>query len=317
MDAKRFKLEYVEVLKFLDRLTNRKAAVLFYAYNHDLARLCTWLVSPHTNPRIVSHVQDVDTEKLASLQRMVVNGLGVTRMSSNRAPIHRGHEQPTGDLDQPISADEALRKANAALKTASALLLPKPISEAIASYVDTLIIVPMTVIYGNEIYGREGDLKRKVDSEVPTTAIGTLSFAALSVGNKLLLDTASIVISPGFLTFKFPPRTARQQFSSPVIAGDPSKTIDKDWTFPRLPRVNRVNTLRAVAQRYPRKELSTPFRVIVHRWLSVPHIRIDKKVKSGQRSKPSRFASFGLSRPAASLDLGRSASTPRYFEWPR
>jgi hypothetical protein len=229
VDASQFELEYEEILEFLRRLYGRRAAVLFYAHNESPSRLCTWLVSPHLNPNVISHSRNIDISRLTSIRVALFDSLGIGRRSSNRAPW-RGIRPSSGNIEE---TEERRTMVNAALQEASDILIPQSIAGAIAARIDTLVIVPMTVIYGTKIYGNDAELAK--NSEAPTTSIGTLPFAALPVGDRQLIDIASIVISPGFATFKLRPREARRDFLSPVIVGDPSGRTDAEWNFPELP----------------------------------------------------------------------------------
>jgi CHAT domain-containing protein len=228
VDARQFELEFEEILQFLQSLDGRKAAVLFYAHRKDPSRLCTWLVSPHVPGGLVSHFAEVDIGRLTSITTTLFHSLGIGRRSTNRAPW-RGTQLVSNNED---SAGHSM-SASAALQNASDILLPQPIASAIASSVDTLIVVPMTVIYGTDVYGK--DAESAMASESPTVSIGTLPLAAFPVGDRQLVDIASIVVSPGFAAFKFKPRRARRDFSSAVIVGDPSGETDSEWQFPELP----------------------------------------------------------------------------------
>lgn len=205
-----------EVLQYLRNLKPRRAAALFYAQQEN--RFCTWLMSPHTQKHIIGHKALIDNQNLSSLQQRLIDAIGVSRLPKNRAPSLRGFV--------PEAKSELYADSGQALKEASALLLPETVSQALlAAEIDTLVIVPIGVKYIDE----------HDENKVFVTSIGTVPFAALSIGDRALVEQMSIVVAPGFFVVKDEPPIARSDFSQPIIVGDPQGWNDPRWKFPELP----------------------------------------------------------------------------------
>jgi hypothetical protein len=189
-----------EVMKFLEKLNPRKAAVLFHAYQGN--RLCAWLI---TASRIHCRTSEMSKAGFQLLRQRLIHALGVSVSERKRAPLPRG-VQLADDTSTPENPGHVLEET-------SRLLLPGDIPEILrAEKIETLVVVPIA-------------------------STGTLPFAALPFGDKVLVDALSVVIAPGFFVFKEEPRNAQHDFSAPIIVGDPHPQgwRDKNWNYPPLP----------------------------------------------------------------------------------
>lgn len=190
--------ELNDITKFLNKLKPRKAAVLFYAQSRG--RLCTWLISASD---VSCHNAQIDKKIWGSLRINLMHALNVSGTESKRAPVKRGVKQEEIVLP-PLDAKKTFAEAGQ-------YLLPQPIIDRMISRkIDTLIVVPVS-------------------------SLGTIPFAALPVGDKMLVDLMSVVIAPGFVVFRDEPRISLHDFSNPVIVGDPEGWEDSKWNFPKLP----------------------------------------------------------------------------------
>jgi hypothetical protein len=194
-----------EIEQSLGRLGDRRAAVLFQAYQDG--RFCSWLVSPHT--RLVSHRADLIEADLRRLQPQLVQALGVRDQARGRVPVRkRGPNAGAAAADSNGSASAA----DQALNEAAELLLPPPIRLALLeARIDTLVVVPVF-------------------------ETGTFPFAALPIdAHRALVDVASVMVAPGLFVFRQPPRAAREAFPRALIVGNPVGWKDPDWDFAPLP----------------------------------------------------------------------------------
>lgn len=204
---KKFVLDDVQgFIRNTDEKRNSRTAVLFHAVGSDNKNLCTWLI---TGEETVSHFSRApNREDIKNKQTTIMDALGVTRMAKNRSPIWRGAKVAQTESSSSQISEEAV------LKEISELLIPDPISDALANKnVRTLVVVP--------IFG-----------------FGTLPFAAFNFRNAYLVDHVSIIIAPSFRIFTVDKKMARQRsFTEPIIVGDPCDKNchhDPDWIFKPL-----------------------------------------------------------------------------------
>ena len=197
-------IERHEIEQSLGRLGDRRAAVLFQAYQDG--RFCSWLMSPHTG--LVSHRADLIEADLRRLQPRLVQALGVRDEARGRVPVRkRGPSAGTAAADSNGSASAAEQ----ALSEAAQLLLPPPIRQALSeARIDTLVVVPVF-------------------------ETGTVPFAALPIdARRALVDVTSVMVAPGLFVFRQPPRAAREAFPKALIVGNPVGWKDPDWDFAPL-----------------------------------------------------------------------------------
>lgn len=190
-----------EVRQFLQAL-DRRATVLFYALSVD-GRLCIWLISGD-EPVVTTELR-LSGAELRMLESRLRVALGVDTMRSNRAPARRGAERGIvvergGETGSP----------EAELERASRTLLPPRIASALEERPPELLVV------------------------VPIGGVGTIPFAALPHGERMLVDLAPVLVAPGFFAFRDPPRLRPRGFASPIVLGDPAGWRDPEWDFPAL-----------------------------------------------------------------------------------
>jgi len=198
------KLEDVE--RFLRR-SKERMGVLYHAHDRASPKYCTWLA---TRRGVTSHVETgVSKEEHDGLRDGLFGALRVPERMRGRAPTLRGAAL-LAKAEVPAADGEA------ALKRLSERLLPTPVVRAILEQgVETLVVVP----HGDE---------------------GTIPFAALHMGEsggkpRLLVDVASVLMAPGFESFKKAPTPRRSALVPAIVVGDPASTAqDKDYDFPQL-----------------------------------------------------------------------------------
>lgn len=208
-----------DVQEFLGALEDRTAAILFYAY--DDGHLCTWMID---EGEVSGHVTDVEPGELEALQFGFSSALRLRDRGSSRRAESRdlipasAHQGPTPSLAAVISK-------------ASELFLPESISDAlITDKVDTLIVIPVTIAFGPPDATHKEEL---------VAALGTTPFSVLTVDEKPLVESMSVLIAPGFAYLSQPPRAARHSFGEAIVIGDPVARHDPDWKFSPLPGARR------------------------------------------------------------------------------
>jgi|GEM_PF-869492 len=204
-----------DVYEFLAALKHRTAAVLFYAY--DDGHLCTWMID---EGQVSGQVTDVEPDELQALQFDFSSALRLRDRGSSRRAESRdlipesAHQGPTPSLAAVVSK-------------ASELFLPKSISDAlIAKKVDTLLVIPVTIAFGPPDTTGKEEL---------VAALGTTPFSVLTVDEKPLVESMSVLIAPGFAYLGQSPRAARRSFGKAIVIGDPVARHDPEWKFSPLP----------------------------------------------------------------------------------
>jgi len=188
-----------DIQNYLGKMIFRRAAVLYHAYKYD--HLCTWLI---TKDKIYSERDWVNESDVKALQPRILDALDVTREARQRAP--RRNSSTVGSSSNPTSDFFQSQ----VLHHASQVLFPDKIASALLEeQFDTLIVVPIA-------------------------SIGTIPFAALPLGDRMLVDVMSVVIAPGFGIFKEERRRAQYDFTHSIVIGD-SKATDREWILPPLP----------------------------------------------------------------------------------
>lgn len=210
--SERISLE--KITSHLDRLGDRRSAVLFHWIDHELPginQLWTWLITSNgqmvcANPRTLT---PEDWNTLDSNNWSVLGARGA-RQARARAVF------------EDSSGQEEVQRAHwgALLGRLSEILLPMEVAaELRLSDSDTLVIVPITVIRG---YVNE--------KERMTYSLSAVPFAALPLDAVTLIDKFSIVISPGFLSFGKAPKEVTRRFRDPIVLGNPVRAA-----YPNLP----------------------------------------------------------------------------------
>jgi len=190
-----------DVQKYLHNLGERRAAVLFYAYDQQNENLCTWLISKQ---EITSHRAKVNKAVIQNLQPRLLNGLGVTSRARSRIPTRKGGKGPG------LSSQKAKVTSENLVGQATGVLLPPPIAGILPQKsIDTIIVVPIF-------------------------QFGTIPFSVLNIGGKPLIETTSVLIAPGFDVFKDGQQATPADFSQSVIVGDPAYD-DPQWNLKPLP----------------------------------------------------------------------------------
>lgn len=213
-----------DIRHYLASLGRRKTAVLFHGFDHGSLR--TWLILYNGTIICAPPIQLRENDWQA-LQPAAWNELGVRGAAYPRTAIPIDN----GNIEQH-SADRA-RKWDAVLQRLSEILLPHQVVDALeVADIDTLVIVPITVREFNPAIDidEQSSATRGEDTSsalnIPFTraalSIGVVPFAALPVGDDVLINTLSVVIAPGFFAFAQPPLPVRQKYSKPVVAGNPS-----------------------------------------------------------------------------------------------
>ena len=201
--------------EYLGGLSNRSAAVVFYAFDDTFERQCTWLINSSS---VVSDVSsNINSKMFARKSSGLLGALGVTRMAQARASV-RGVKPIDMDSGQDLQSMAVLLEINERL-------IPDKIAEVLhREETDTLIIVP--------VFG-----------------IGSFPFSLLRVEGELLVERMSVLIAPSFQSILEEPRQARRVFLDPIIVGDPCEEEcyrDKKWIFKPLEGAQRE--AREVAQ---------------------------------------------------------------------
>lgn len=210
------------IKSYLAALGQRKAAVLLHGVeNGDVLR--AWLITYRGD--VICAAPKVFSEKdWRTLQPTGWTTLGARGVRSPRAatPLEVDH----GTRRQPQSWDVVLQSL-------SDVLLPREVQLALqAAKIDTLVVVPITVREFNPTVDREetsatNEEKKRSALSVPSSraalSIGVVPFAALPIGDGVLLDKMSVIIAPGFFTFAQSPQAVREKYSNPIVFGNPER----------------------------------------------------------------------------------------------
>jgi hypothetical protein len=70
---------------------------------------------------------------------------------------------------------------------------------------------------------------------VPQFDFATLPWAALKIQGRALVDLASVLVAPGFASFRSPPRVSPPGFPRAIVVGHPEIPEDKEYVLPPLP----------------------------------------------------------------------------------
>ena len=197
------------VRKRLSELTDRKPAVLFYAYDGHSERLCVWLISA-TGADVSAAVRLGNVDMLRGLRPELIAALGVTTRS---LPVPRSEMSKEAFERKMAAANQELEKlaAGNSLARLSETLLPDKIVEEIdREKIDTLIVMPVF-------------------------DLGVVPFAALPISKgRNLIDAVSIVVAPGFFVFQEARLKAQRDFAGALVVGNPYAQ-DPGWHLAALP----------------------------------------------------------------------------------
>lgn len=209
-----------DILRYLTALGERKSAVLFHEVERGYLR--SWLITYRgkiicASPRMLT--QD-DWKLLQPGSWNFIGARGAKRVRT-ATPL---------DISEQGLADQD-RKWSAILLRLADILLPHGVAEEFeASKIDTLVVVPITVREFNPsvdeeetsaTHVKEGRSTLKVPSIRAVLSIGVVPFAALPIGDDVLIHKMSVIISPGFFTFAQSPQPSREKYSNPIIVGNP------------------------------------------------------------------------------------------------
>lgn len=202
-----------DVRSRLAGMAPRKAAVLFHAYNETRRRLCTWLI-PGAGAVLSVVTPLPGTQGIGELRPAAMEALGVVERSlpvRSAAMGKAAFEAQMARLEEELAALSRDRPAAPSLSAVADALLPPTLAEALeANAVDTLVVVPVF-------------------------DLGVIPFAALPIGKgRMLIDTVSILVAPGFFVFREKPLAAPRDFSGALVVGNPQRA-DADWHLAPLP----------------------------------------------------------------------------------
>ena len=220
-----------DIRAYLRQVRPRNAAVILFGQDPD--RFCSWLI--RSDRETLYHETRSGTDdsfgRLArAFRASVESDVRAFRTAEVSIPgAGSDHEDET-----PIEMD-----LEAATRAMSDLLFPErfvdvilgnsPAGEAVDDGVETLILVPIS------LWERSfGDNQNRHRAEQLVTGIGTLPLSMLRVGDRDLVDVASIVVSPGFLIFSDPPRNRTLDPVEPVVVGNPFITNQRFGVLPML-----------------------------------------------------------------------------------
>ena len=220
-----------DIRAYLRQLQPRNAAVILFGQDPD--RFCSWLIRSDRKTLYHETRSGIDDTfgRLARAFRASVESEVRTLRTAEVSIPRMGLD---GEDDTPSELD-----FEAATQAMSGLLFPQPFvdailgnsvsGEAVDDSVETLILVPIG------LWERSfGDNQNRQRAEQLVTGIGTLPLSMLHVGDRDLIDVASIVVSPGFLIFSDPPRNRTLQPVDPVIVGNPFITNQRFGVLPML-----------------------------------------------------------------------------------
>jgi CHAT domain-containing protein len=109
------------------------------------------------------------------------------------------------------------------LKGISTLLLPPRVTATLLrEEIDTLIVIPITVRAfdpATDLPSAQRDKKDESLARRLTLTVATIPFAALPLGDTMLVDRMSVVVAPGFFIFAQDPSTT-SGLSAPIVVGD-------------------------------------------------------------------------------------------------
>jgi len=199
-----------DVEAFLRR-SRERVGVLYQARDRASPKLCTWLI---TQRGVTAHVAPgVTAEEQAGLRDALLAVLGVPERLKGRAPEVRPDWRGVAPI--PVAAVPAAEREGA-LKRLAARLLPPPVASSILEQkLETLVVVP----HGDE---------------------GTLPYAALPIGERdgkphLLVEEVSVLVAPGFESFRSAPARRQPSLLPAVVVGNPaSPARDEKYEFPPL-----------------------------------------------------------------------------------
>lgn len=200
-----------QIIAHLGKLGERKSAVLFHQVEYG--RLSTWLITSSgktvcAKPRVLSPTdwQLVDTMSWSTLGRQ-----GAKRARQG-TPLHHPNQ----------STEDHHQRWEKLLQKLSELLLPPEIlSELTSSKTDTLVVVPITIRIGH-------DAQQDKTSSPRTFSLSTVPYATLPVGTDPLITKLSVVIAPGFLSFREEPVPAGRTYRNPIVLGNPVRSHYQD-----------------------------------------------------------------------------------------
>ncbi|MEW5962013.1 MAG: CHAT domain-containing protein [Pseudomonadota bacterium] len=177
--------------------------------------VCVWLVSS----RGIEAAETVPLASYTSFARGIETSLGVVTRAASRSPRPRRPARTRGTRALPANAAGTEASPAETLASVGARLLPPTIAaRLLASRFDRLLILP-------------------------AADLGTVPFAALPVGDRMLIDLATIVVLPDieglYLDQPSFPFGMRGRFPTSLVVGDPDLSRDADYEWVPLPGARR------------------------------------------------------------------------------